>query len=135
MNHRNYQPGNFNLRALLLASVPAYVFPSLMSGISGIILQKSDLIQASYTTIGISSLVSTLLSFAILWQLELKQILVQQKLVRSLLIIMLMMSLGVLVTWIFQLQSQYFNITFSAFLGAAILTVRQPVKIYKNERN
>lgn len=135
MNHRNYQPGSFNLRTLLLASVPAYVFPSLMSGISGIILQKSDLIQASYTTIGISSLVSTLLSFAILWQLELKQILVEQKLLRSLLIIMLMMSLGVLVTWIFQLQSQYFNITFSAFLGATILTVRQPVKIYKNERN
>lgn len=135
MNRRNYQPGSFNLRSLLLASVPAYVFPSLMSGISGIILQKSDLIQASYTTIGISSLVSTLLSFAILWQLELKQILVEQKLLRSLLIIMLMMSLGLLTTWIFQLQSQYFNITFSAFLGATILTIRQPVKIYKNERN
>ncbi|WP_342327464.1 hypothetical protein [Pedobacter sp. FW305-3-2-15-E-R2A2] len=135
MNHRNYPGGNFTLRSLLFAIVPSYVFPALMSGISGIILQKSDLIQASYTTIGISSLLSTLLSFLILWQLELKQILVAQKLLRSLVIILLMMSLGVLITWTLQLQSEYFNITFSAFLGATILTIRQPIKIYRNERN
>lgn len=135
MNSRNYLPGNFNLRSLLLATVPSYVFPALMSGISGIVLQKSELIQASYTTIGISSLLSTLLSFGILWQLELRQILVQQKLVRSLLIILLMMSLGMLTAWIFQLQSEYFNITFSAFLGATILTIRQPLMIYRDERN
>lgn len=135
MNAKNHPSGNFNLRALLLTAVPSYVFPALMSGISGIFLQKNELIQASYTTIGISSLLSTLLSFAILWQLELKQILIQQKLLRSLLIVLLMMSLAVLITWMLQLQSQYFNITFSAFLGAAITTIRQPLSIYKNERN
>lgn len=135
MKNRNHPTSGFNLRALIVAAVPAYIFPALMSFISGFFLQKTDLMAASYTTIGISSLLSTMFSFIILWQFELKQIFAQSKWIRSLLIILLMTSLGTLCALIFKLQSERFNITFSAFLGATILTILQHVKNYKDEKN
>ena len=134
MKNRNYFPSAFNLRSLVAAAVPSYVFPGLMSFISGFFLQKTELMKASYTTIGLSSLLSTIFSFIILWQFESRHILVQNKLIRSLLIILLMISLGALCASILKLQSECFNITFSAFLGAAILTIRQQVKKYEVEK-
>jgi len=134
MKNTNY-PSDFSLRTLVLAAVPSYVFPTLMSFLSGYFLQKTDLMMASYTTIGLSSLLSTLLSFMILWQFELKQILVQNKWVRALLIILLMISLGAFCAFLLNLPSEYFNIMFSAFIGAAIITIRQKVKNYKDEKN
>jgi len=135
MKNRNHLPSTFNLRSLIIATVPSYVFPTLMSFISGFLLQKKELMLASYTTIGLSSLLSTILSFILLWQFDSRQILVQSKWIRSLLTILLMISLGILCTSILELPSERFNITFSAFLGAAILTIRQQVKNYKDEKN
>lgn len=135
MKNTSPPPSTFNLRSLVAAAVPSYVFPTLMSFLSGYFLQKAELMAASYTTIGLSSLVSTLLSFMILWQLELRQVLVQNKWVRSLLIISLMISLGAFCAAILNLPSEYFNMMFSAFLGATIITIRQKVKNDKDEKN
>ncbi|KIO77603.1 hypothetical protein TH53_08085 [Pedobacter lusitanus] len=135
MKKRNYIPSAFSLRSLVVAAVPSYVFPALMSFISGFFLRKTELMMASYTTIGLSSLLSTIFSFIILWQFEARQVLTQNKLIRALLIILLMMSLGMLCASILRLQSERFNITFSAFLGAAILTIRQQVKNYDDKKN
>lgn len=132
MKNRNQLNSAFNLRTLVAAAVPSYVFPALMSFSSGFLLHKNELMQASFTTIGLSSLWSTVLSFMMLWQLESRQILVQQQLIRSILIILLMMSLGGCFASIFNLQSERFNITFSAFLGAAILTIRYQFKKYED---
>jgi len=134
MKNRNCPPSDFSLRSLMIAAVSAYIFPALMSFISGFFLQKTDLMMASYTTVGLSSLLSTVLSFIILWQFKSRQIFVRKKWIRSLLIILLMIGLGTLCTSIFKLQSERFNITFSAFLGAAILTIRHHVKNYKDEK-
>lgn len=135
MKNRDCSPSDFSLRLLMVAAIPAYVFPALMSFISAFVLQKTDLMMASYTTIGLSSLLSTILSFIILWQFELRQIFVRKKWVGSLLIILLMIGLGMLCTSLFKLQSERFNIITSAFLGATILTIRQHIKNYKNEKN
>lgn len=134
MKNRNFPPSDFSLRSLIVEAVPAYVFPTLMSFISAFFLQKTDLMMASYTTIGLSSLLSTILSFIILWQFESRQIFVQKKWIGSLLIILLMIGLGMLCTAIFKLHSERFNITSSAFLGAVILTVRHQIKNYKDEK-
>ena len=128
MKNRNDHSSTFNLRSLILAAVPAYVFPALMSFTSGFFLQKNELMSASYTSIGLSSLLSTVISFMILWQFESRQILAQNKLLRAVLIVMLMISLGMACSTLLNLQSERFNITFSAFLGAAILTIRQQIK-------
>ncbi|MCS3556434.1 MULTISPECIES: hypothetical protein [unclassified Sphingobacterium] len=135
MKNRDCPPSDFSLRLLMVAAIPAYVFPALMSFISAFVLQKTDLMMASYTTIGLSSLLSTILSFIILWQFELRQIFVRKKWVGSLLIILLMIGLGMLCTSLFKLQSERFNIITSAFLGATIITIRQHIKNYKNEKN
>jgi hypothetical protein len=135
MKNRDCPPSDFSLRLLMVAAIPAYVFPALMSFISAFFLQKTDLMMASYTTIGLSSLLSTILSFIILWQFELRQLFVRKKWVGSLLIILLMIGLGMLCTSLFKLQSERFNIITSAFLGATILTIRQHIKNYKNEKN
>ncbi|SHE77221.1 hypothetical protein [Pedobacter caeni] len=135
MKNRNYPSSAFNLRSLFAAAVPSYVFPTLMSFVSGLLLQKTELMTASYTTIGLSSLVSTILSFIILWQFESRKILNHHRLIRSLLIILFMISLGMMCTTIFSLQSERFNIIFSVFLGAAIITIRQEIKNYKDEKN
>ncbi|MCW2259839.1 MULTISPECIES: hypothetical protein [Sphingobacterium] len=134
MKNRDCPPSDFSLRLLIFSAIPAYVFPALMSFISAFVLQKTDLMMASYTTIGLSSLLSTILSFIILWQFELRQIFVRKKWVGSLLIILLMIGLGMLCTSLFKLQSERFNIITSAFLGATILTIRQHIKNYKNEK-
>jgi hypothetical protein len=125
----------FSLRTLLAVAVPSYVFPAVMSFISGFVLQKKELMLASCTTIGLSSLLSTIFSFILLWQFDSKQILVQNKWIRSLLIVLLMIGVGILCASLPALSSERFNITFSAFLGAAILTIRQQVKNYKDEKN
>lgn len=135
MKKSNHLSSTFNLRALVFAAVPAYVFPAFMSFLSGFFLQKTELMMASFTTIGLSSLCATIGSFMMLWQFDSRQIFVQNKTIRSLLIIGFMMSLARLCTFLFQLQSEGFNILFSAFLGAAILTIREQLKKGKDENN
>ena len=135
MKEKNYISSDFSMRSMITASLPSYVFPALMSFLSGYFLQKTELMAASYSTIGLSSLISTILSFIILWQLSMKRILVRNKTIRSLLIILLMMALGLVFTFVTNLPSERFNITFSAFLGATIITVRQQIKDYRYEKN
>lgn len=134
MKNINDQTSLFSFRSLMLAAVPSYVFPALMSFLSGFFLQRSELMQASYSTIGLSSLFSTILSLIMLWQFDSKGILMKSKLIISLLVILIMVGLGILCAAILQLPSERFNIVFSAFLGAAIVTVRHYVKKTANEK-
>lgn len=135
MKNRNNPSSGFNLRSMVVAVVPSYVFPALMSFMSGFFLKKTDLMMASYTTIGLSSMLSTIFSFIILWQFESRKIFAQNKWKRSLLIILLMIGLGMLCTSIFKLQSERFNIIVSSLLGATILTIGHHLKNYKDEKN
>lgn len=127
MNSTNSLESTFNFRGLITAALPAYIFPALMSFISGFLLQNNNLMTASYSSIGLSSLLSTLCSFTLLWQLESKRILVRNKLIRSLLIIVLIIGLGTLCIRLFNWHHEQFNILFSAFLGATILIIRDLV--------
>lgn len=117
----------FSLKTLILSALPAYIFPTVMSFLPGYIMHKTDLMMASYSTIGLSSLISTIISFILLWQCEQKQILVYNKLIRSILIIVLMVVLGALCAYSLNMPTEYFNIMLSAFIGATIITIRQKV--------
>lgn len=127
MNSTHSLQSAFNFRALITAALPAYIFPTLMSYISGFLLQNNNLMTASYSSIGLSSLLSTLCSFILLWRFESQRILVRNKLIRSLVIIVLMMGLGILCIWLFNWQHERFNILLSIFLGATILIIRDLV--------
>lgn len=125
----------FTLKALLAAILPAYFFPTVMSFLSGYLMQNQELLAASYTTIGFSSLIATLLSLCILWQFEYRQILIHSKALRALLLIPLMVGLGALSAYVLNLPSEYFNIMVSAFIGTTIITLRQKLIIYTYEKN
>lgn len=135
MKINEFPSSAFTAQALIAATVPAYAFPTVMSFLPGYFLQKADLMAASYSTIGLSSLLSTILSFILLWQCERRQILVHNKLVRSIVVVITMMGLGVLCAFLFHLESECFNIVLSAFIGATILSVRQKVILYQDEKN
>lgn len=134
MKNRNDLPSTFNLQSLIAAAVPSYVLPALMSFIPGYLLQKPELMLASYTSIGLSSLVATILSFIILWYFESREILVHSKSVRSLLVILLMFGMATLCVCILRIPSERFNIVFSACLGATIVTIRQQLKNDTDEK-
>ncbi|WP_121966195.1 hypothetical protein [Myroides sp. N17-2] len=125
----------FTLKALVSATLPAYFFPTVMSFASGYIMQNPELMTASYTTIGLSSLIATILSFLILRQFEHRQILIHNKAIRALLIIPFMVGLGALTAYALHLPSEYFNIMLSAFIGATIITIRQKITTYTYENN
>ncbi|MDR0194775.1 MAG: hypothetical protein LBI73_06595 [Myroides sp.] len=120
----------FNLKTLIISASPAYIFPTVMSFLPGYILDNSALMKASYSTIGLSSLIATIISFILLWQCERKQILVHNKVIRSILIIGLMITLGALSAYLLNMPTEYFNIMLSAFIGATIITIRQKVISY-----
>ena len=118
---------NFNGRTFLKAAVPSYVLPTLMSFTAGYLRHDSALMQASYTAIAIPSLVSALLSYALLWQLEIHQLFIPNKVRRTILVSMLMLLVGLLFVYVTGLRSEAFNICSSAFLGAALTTWNQPI--------
>lgn len=134
MTNKSYQTV-FSLKTILAALLPAYFFPTVMSFLPGYIMQNHELMAASYTTIGLSSLIATLISIYILWQFEYRQILVHSSVLRALCIVPFMVGLGALSTYSLDLPSEYFNIMLSAFIGSTIITMRQKITIYTYEKN
>ncbi|WP_316823906.1 hypothetical protein [Pedobacter miscanthi] len=135
MNNTNYLHSNFSFAELLSAALPSYAFAALMSFISGVILQDNRLIEASYTSIGLSSLSATVLSFIVLWQLDGRKIMIHARAVRTILIILFMVGLALLLTIIPQIKSERLNISVSAFIGTTVFMVRKHFKNYSNAEN
>lgn len=131
----NHHQTAFTLKALLAAILPAYFFPTVMSFLPGYLMQNHELMAASYTTIGFSSLIATILSLFILWQFECRQILVHSRALRALLLIPFLVGLGALSAYVLNLPSEYFNIMLSTFIGTTIITLRQKLTIYTHEKN
>jgi len=131
----NHPQTAFTLKALLAAILPAYFFPTVMSFLSGYLMQNQELQAASYTTIGFSSLIATLLSLCILWQFEYRQILLHSSALRALLLIPLMVGLSALSMYVLNLPSEYFNSMLSAFIGTTIVVLRQKLTLYTYEKN
>jgi H+/Cl- antiporter ClcA len=116
---------NFNTKRLVSAVVPSYVSPAIMSFIPGYLLNKSDLMSASYTTIAIPSLIASLLTYFLLWRMEVAQNFPSNKIVRTLIMAVTMVTLGFLAILAFGLQTDTLNIIPSCFLGAVITTLTQ----------
>jgi H+/Cl- antiporter ClcA len=124
---------NFNTKRLVSAVVPSYVFPTIMSFIPGYLLNKSDLMSASYTTIAIPSLIVSLLTYFLLWRMEVVQSFPSNILVRTLLMAVTMVTLGFLTILTFGFQTDTLDIIPSCFLGAVITTLTQ--KMSKQNKN
>ncbi len=119
---------SFSTVSFFKAALPSYFFPFMCSGLSGYFLDKPDLMNASYTTIAIPSLLATVFSFAILAYFQKRGILLIHKFKMTLLLSSVLTILAFLVIYTFQLERETGDIITSTVLGTAILTLTKPIK-------
>ncbi|WP_103068499.1 hypothetical protein [Aquimarina sediminis] len=129
MKNKISKLNNFNIKAFLFAIIPSYIFPSGMSWVSGWIMDNIQLMQASYTTIAIPSLLAALLAYSLLYTMEKFQFFPVNRLIRTLLLSLITVCLSLIIIEITSLHSESFNILLSSILGSAITTWRQPISI------
>ncbi len=122
---------NFNYKTFLRAIIPAYAFPAVMSGIPGVIMEDTKLMHASYTSIAIPSVIAAFICFFILWRMEIKQVFPKTKLIRTIILIIPLMTLALITIWLGDLQEISFNILLSTLIGSAVTTWMQPMSELK----
>jgi len=118
---------NFNFKRLICLAVPSYACPIIMSFIPGYLLNDEELMRASYSSIALPSLLSTLVAFILLWRMEVTQKFPSNKVHRTLLVALIIVLLSIIVIFTFDLQADIFNILFSSFLGAVITSLTQKI--------
>ena len=113
----------FNLNAFLKAAFMSYVFPLVSTILPGYFLDKPDLIQASYSTISVSSLIATVICFGLLRIFIKRQILIFNKFEIAVFFSALMVLLAICVINVFQIHDATWNIVPSAIIGAVMLAM------------
>ncbi len=110
----------FNTSAFLKIGLASYFFPFISSVLPGYFFDQPELMQASYSTIAIPSLLATLLCFVLLWQFQKRNILALNKFVMTFFLCLLVVLLSLFTIYIFQLQAATWNIVVSALIGTVI---------------
>ena len=126
-----YTLPQFGVKQFLKAAIPSYVAPLISPGLPAYFLNKQELLQASYSSIALSSLIATILSFIILSQFQKRQVLLFNRFKMTAILGLSMVIVAVLVVIFLGLQSSASNIVPSVFIGAAIVALTNPLK--KNE--
>ena len=111
---------------LLKSTLPAYFFPALMAGTSGILLNDSTLVHASYSAIAIPSFIAAIISCLLIHLYEKKTILKKAK--RVVLNIAVIMCLNLILLNSLPLQKYQYDILISSFIGALITSLSYKVK-------
>lgn len=119
---------SFDTVGFLKLAVPSYLMPFVFSGSSGFLLNKSDLIKASYSTIALPSLFATIISFILLWQLQKRQQFIFGRLVVTPVLVTLMILFSLLVIRVFRMDDFVWDILPSVGIGTAIVTLTTPLK-------
>lgn len=128
MESKKIARNNFTAKTFLSLAIPAYIFPALMSWMSGWFFKNMVLMKASFVTIAIPSLVATIITYLLLWQMEVQQKQLYKKYVRVLFMTMLMVVLAIMVIQLFNLKNFMFDILVSTVLGTVITTWKLPIK-------
>ena len=132
MKNDHVHSTKMNIRALLLAIVSSYLFPAVLSWASGWLLNDPQLQKASMTTIAIPSAIAAFFSYLLLWKMQLHQVMLGNRMIRTATFIVVMSCVSALIAWCTGLQSEIVNIVLSAAIGAAITTWRQPIFTQEN---
>jgi len=124
----DHKISSFDTNTFFKAAIPAYFFPFLSSGIPGYILDKPDLVQASYGSIALPSLLATVLCFGLLWQFQKRQLFLINRFAMTLILGLTMVAIAICIVIFFQLQKDFWYIVPSAFIGTAIVALTKPLK-------
>ncbi|OCK42887.1 hypothetical protein BA195_08245 [Tenacibaculum soleae] len=122
MKNQHLTVSNFTTKAFLLAAIPAYFFPLVMSWFSGWILNNPILMKASYTSIAIPSLVATIIVHLLLQQMKFVQKFPKNKYVRIMVMTVLMVVFSLVIIKLTNLEAYMLDIIPSSILGAIITT-------------
>ncbi|CAL2101882.1 conserved membrane protein of unknown function [Tenacibaculum sp. 190130A14a] len=128
MGNRKLVYNNFTAKTFMLLVIPAYVFPALMSWLSGWLFKNSVLMKASFISIAIPSLVATIITYVLLWQMKVWQKFPSKKYTRVLFMTLLLLGIAILVIQLFSLNNIVFDILLSTVLGTVITTLKLPLK-------
>lgn len=118
----------FGVRQFFKIAIPSYLFPLVFSGLPGYLLNKQELMQASYSTIALPSLLATSLCFLLLAQFQRRQVFLLPRIQIAIVFVLFTICLSCLVIGIFKLHTEYLNIVPSACIGAAVVSMSKPLK-------
>ena len=119
---------HFNLTTLLKAILPAYIFPALMAGTSGLLLNDMLLVNASYTSIAIPSFLSALFCFLLLWKFDKEKKLPEKKVLRIVMCLGISLFIAAGLIYSLNLHALMFDIILSTCIGSVITVWRQPIE-------
>lgn len=119
----------FNKINFVKSVLPAYVFPALMAGTSGLLSNNATLIHSSYTYIALSTLFASSLCYLILWKISFVGDFLRYKILRVLCLWMVSISLSVGAIYIFNLFPNTFDIILSVSIGSIVTVWRQPIQM------
>ncbi len=125
-NHTN--KNSFSVKKFLLAIIPSYFFPALMSWTPGWIMNDQELMNSSYTSIATPSLLATILVYLILWKVQIDQNSLKNRYTRIALMLLVTLSIACLFILLFNFQEFVFNIILSTILGTVITAWNHPAK-------
>lgn len=118
---------NFTVKSFLKATIPNYIIPFIMSFTPGYFRNDTKLMEASYSSIALPSLLAALTTYFTLWYMERTGTFPTHKTIRTIAVSISMVLLFTMLTFLFGLQKYISDICLSAFLGSAITTFTQPV--------
>jgi magnesium-transporting ATPase (P-type) len=98
-----------------------------MSWVSGWFMKNNELMQASYTTIAITSLLATIICYTLLWIMQKLQFFPANKFIRTLILTLIIVCIALIIINFTALKSEAFNILVSSILGSSITTWKQPI--------
>ncbi|WP_435263665.1 hypothetical protein [Tenacibaculum sp. nBUS_03] len=125
-NHSNER--SFSVKKFLLASIPSYFFPAVMSWTPGWIMNDKELMSSSYSTIATPSLIATVLVYLILWKVESDNNSLKNRYTRIFFMLLVTISIACLFILLFNFHEFKFNIIVSTILGTVITAWNHPVK-------
>lgn len=129
MNSRQYSmSSSFTAKTFLQVTIPSYVFPALMSWGSGWVMKNEVLMKSSFVSIALPSLIATIVTYMLLWQMEIQQKSIKSKYVKVCIMLGITIGLAFAVILIFKWQKFMFDIVFSTILGTVITAWRLPQK-------
>ncbi len=123
---------NFTIKTFLAATLPAYIFPALMSWGAGWLMENEVLMASSFVSIALPSLVATIVTYVILWQMEVQEKGMKNKYIKTSIILGITIGIAFAIILLFHWQRFIFDIIFSTMLGTVITAWRLPVKQNEN---
>lgn len=119
---------DFGWAAFFKAIIPSYIVPLVMSFQGGYFSNNAALMKASYSTIAIPSLLSTVICFLLLKQFQKNQFLIINKIVLAFILSLVIGLIVFIAIVVLRLQVYAFDIMPSAMLGPIIATLTNPLK-------